>query len=207
MLSVLIGLAAYGLLHSYLAGRGKSWFQQVFSERTYHGLYRIIYNVIAIISILPILYLVAWQSGEVVWTIPLEWEPVLFAIQLVGIVGFAVSLLQIDLLRFAGLKQLYVYVSGGSLPLSSEQLQTGGMYAVVRHPLYLFSLLLLWPVTTMTSAYLGFCIGVTVYFFIGSFYEERRMVEHYGKTYQAYQKRVPWLIPFLNIRKQSERKV
>lgn len=204
MIAVLVGMVLYAFSHSLLAGRGKTWFRRRWGERAYHGLYRLIYNILAVILLLPILYLVVWHPGPIVWAWSLDRELILFAIQILGIVGFAISLFQIDFMRFSGLTQFRVYLSGGTLPLPDEPLQTRGMYALVRHPLYLFSMLLVWPVTTMTGAYLGFAIGVTGYFLLGSFYEERRMVEYYGQDYLDYRRRVPWLIPFLNIRKQSE---
>jgi protein-S-isoprenylcysteine O-methyltransferase Ste14 len=198
MLLVLISMLIYGLIHSLLASREvKDAFQGRLGERVYHGFYRLIYTIIAVVTFLPIAGLVILREGDVVWSIPLEWEPVLFVVQMIGIVGFLVSVFQIDGMRFLGLRQAWAYFNGEPLPLPAEPLSTKGVYAIVRHPLYLFSLLVIWPVQTMTEAYLGFAIGATLYFIVGSYYEERRMVEVFGDQYQAYRERVPWLIPFL----------
>jgi protein-S-isoprenylcysteine O-methyltransferase Ste14 len=149
------------------------------------------------VTLAPALLLVVFRSEGIAWRVDLAWEPVLLAMQAAGLIGFALALLQIDLMRFAGLKQAVAFARGDPLPLPDEALQTRGVYRLVRHPLYLFSLLLLWPVTTMTWAYLGFCVGATLYLGIGSLLEERRMLEAYGEVYEAYRRRVPWLIPFV----------
>lgn len=196
MIPVLIGFFVYSIIHSVLASRSiKHAIRDRIGERAYHGFYRLFYNAIAGITIVPILLLIVFRPGDIVWSLSLDWEPVLFIIQAVGLLGLIVSLLQIDLLRFAGLTQAWAFINKDPLPLPDEKLQTQGIYRFVRHPLYLFSMMVIWPVTTMTEAYLGFCIGATAYFFIGSWYEERRMVQLFGDEYIRYQKRVPWLLP------------
>lgn len=196
MISVFVGIIIYGVVHSILAGqRTKARFQSRFGDRAYHGLYRLFYNVFAVASIAPIFLLVIFFPGGTIWHLDLDWEPLLLIIQAIGLIGLALSLIQIDLGRFLGVSQLHAYLTGGELPLPPEALQTGGLYRLVRHPLYVFSLMVIWPVTTMTYAYFGFCVGATVYFIVGSYYEEKRMVEWFGQSYIEYQKRVPWVLP------------
>ena len=36
---------------------------------------------------------------------------------------------------------------------------------------------------------------VVLYFYVGTFFEERRMVETFGEEYRNYQKRVPRFLP------------
>ncbi len=198
MIPVLLGMLIYGIFHSITASRPvKRAFRNILGERAYHGLYRLAFNVISVITILPILYLVVFHEGDVVWTVDLTWEPLLLLLQGIGVVGFLIALFQTDLIRFAGLSQFIAYLRGEPLPLPDEALKTDGLYGIVRHPLYMFSLLLLWPVSTMTEAYFGFCLGSTLYFIVGSYFEEKRMVRDFGDTYAHYRQRVPWLIPFV----------
>lgn len=198
LIIILIAMLIYGVFHSLMASdRLKSAFRQRMGQRTYQGLYRLFYNALALITLAPILLLVIFRSGSIVWSIPLDWEPLLLIIQAIGLIGLVISLLQIDLMRFAGLKQTHAYFTGGTLPLPLESMQTSGLYGFVRHPLYLFSLMVIWPVTSMTAAYLGFCIGATLYLLIGSIYEERRLIDAYGQEYRDYQARVPWMVPFM----------
>ncbi len=196
MTLVLLAMLFFGVVHTLTAGRFKVVFRKWFGERAYHGLYRLLYNGFSLISLLPAAALMAFNDGGVVWQVPASLEGVFLAIQAAGLLGLVVSVLQIDALRFAGVTQFLNYVTGRTLPLADEPLQTGGLYAWVRHPLYLFSLMVVWPVTTMTWGYLGLSIGITAYFIIGSRYEERRLLAAYGETYARYRAHVPWLLPY-----------
>ncbi len=193
---VIFGMIFFSLSHTWLAGEHfKSRFKNRFGERAFHGLYRFLYNMFSVIVLAPILLYVYLQTGRIIWITPDALEPILLFIQVCGLVGVAVSLLQINLGRFLGISQLLAYIRGDALPLPPEELTTHGVYAISRHPLYLFSLMILWPVTAMTERLLFFNIAATVYFIIGSRYEERRLVKAFGQAYLDYQKRVPWLLP------------
>lgn len=196
---VLLVVLVFSVLHSLTASpKLKDWFKHQFGERVYHGWYRVAYNAFSVVTLLPVFLLIVFLPGATLWQVDNALVAIIFALlQLLGLVCLVISLLQIDWLRFAGLSQLEAYISGKALPLPDEPLQTGGLYALVRHPLYLFSLIVIWFVPTMTVALLAFNVGATLYFIIGSRIEERRMLEAYGDTYRQYQQRVPWLIPFV----------
>jgi hypothetical protein len=72
-------------------------------------------------------------------------------------------------------------------------LRIDGPYKVVRHPLYLFSILFLMLRPTMDLFYLVFLVFIIAYFYIGSFYEERKLVTLFGDQYIKYQASVPRL--------------
>ena len=197
MILVLISVFTFGVIHTLTAGQFKRWFRDRFGERAYDGLYRVFYNILSLITLAPISLLFSLRPGDTVWVIDLRWEPLLLIIQAIGLIGLVISLLQIDLGRFLGISQLFAYLRGAPLPLPDEKLQTGGLYRFVRHPLYLFSILTIWPVTTMTQGYFGFCVGATLYFLIGSIYEERRLIRYFGQDYEDYRKRVSRIVPFI----------
>ena len=92
---------------------------------------------------------------------------------------------------------MIAYFRGTELPLPDEGLATGGLYRVVRHPLYLFSLFIVWSSLSMNEATFALNMGITLYFLIGSIYEEKRMVQGHGQPYVDYQAQVPWMIPML----------
>jgi len=199
-LTIFALFVVYGAFHSLLAANGvKVFFLSLIGKRAYLGLYRLFYNMIATLSLLPILTMVAIEPGDTIWQINAPLSYLLIAIQAIGLIGLTVSLLQIDGMRFLGLRQAAAWLSGDKLPLLEEPLQRGGVYALVRHPLYLFSLLFIWPNATMTVALLGFNIGITVYFVAGSLLEEQKLRQAFGDTYVQYQAEVPWLIPFLRL--------
>lgn len=201
MQEILQGFGAimlYGIIHSLLAALGiKSLFRKLIGERAYQGWYMLFFNVIAVILLLPVLWLLASDSDETIWRIDAPWRYALLAVQAVGLIGLALSLLQIDGMRFLGVRQALTWLRGDSLPLPSETLQTSGVYALVRHPLYLFTLMVIWPVATMTATWFGFCLGATLYFVIGSRLEEQKLHQFFGEAYENYRARTPWLIPFV----------
>lgn len=196
-LNVIIALLAFGLFHSVTAALGfKALMVALLGQRGYLGLYRLLYNILSVITLAPVFWLMGRDPGAAIWSVQGAGAMLLQVINGIGLLGVIISLLQIDLWRFAGVKQALAYVAGEPLPLPEEPLSFGGLYGLVRHPLYLFSLLWVWSQPTMSAAWLGFAIGATLYFALGSLVEEQKLVRQFGNTYVEYQKRVPWLIPF-----------
>lgn len=193
----LLTILVFGLLHSLMAALGfKHRMRRLLGERGYEGFYRLLYNGLSAITFLPVVLLVMLAPATTLWHIAMPWAAILLGLQLVALACLVIAVLQADPLRFAGLKQALVYLRGDPLPLPPEPLQTGGFYGLVRHPLYLFSLLTLWPTPIMTDTLLGFVIGATAYFVVGSRIEERRLAREFGDSYASYRQRVPWLLPW-----------
>jgi protein-S-isoprenylcysteine O-methyltransferase Ste14 len=70
-----------------------------------------------------------------------------------------------------------------------------GPYQWVRHPLYLFMILMIWSCPDLTCDRLLFNGLWTVWIVIGSILEERDLVLEFGDVYRQYQRKVPMLIP------------
>jgi len=197
-INIILALLAFGVLHSLTAAIGvKAVFVAMMGERAYLGLYRLFYNTVSAITLLPILLLMVAQPGAAVWALDGAAALGFYALQGLGLLGLAVSLLQIDGMAFLGVKQVAAYFAGEKLPLPPEPLAVGGVYALVRHPLYFFSLLFLWFSPQMSAAGLGLALGASVYFVVGSWLEERKLVRYFGQPYIEYQRRVAWMIPFV----------
>jgi protein-S-isoprenylcysteine O-methyltransferase Ste14 len=81
-------------------------------------------------------------------------------------------------------------------PDKSSALTTSGFYRWVRHPLYFFSLLFIWLTPALTINLLIVFVLFTLYFYIGSIYEEKRLLAEFGEAYRKYQEHVPRLVPF-----------
>ncbi|MEO0562468.1 MAG: NnrU family protein, partial [Chloroflexota bacterium] len=185
----------FAITHSILARLSvKGWFRTKMGEREYEGFYRILYNVVSVLTLLPAGLVLISDAGSIMWSVEGPIAIGFRLLQLIGLVGLSLSILQIDGGRFIGTSQVVAYLTGEPLPLPPEPLQTGGVYRIVRHPLYLFSLMLLWFTPTMTSTSLVFVICATAYFMIGSWFEERTMIKLFGAPYQKYQrKQVKWM--------------
>ena len=85
-------------------------------------------------------------------------------------------------------------------PQKQEPLRTTGLYAVVRHPLYVCDIL--WPlgIALLFRSVIGTAL-VVVWFLVAAqlaLFEEEQLLEAYGDEYRAYQSKVRWrLIPSL----------
>ncbi len=187
---IFAAFTAYSILHSLLASlRVKGWAYKRFGERG-ERLYRLGYNVIGVITLLPILALLALLPGEELYSWPSPWIYLALLMQFLGALIIIIGLLQTGVWSFFGLGWLF-----GEEDSSPENLITTGLYSRMRHPLYTGGLLLLWFMPIMTSGLLAFNLAATLYLYIGSIFEERRLQAAFGDQYTRYQRRVPRLIP------------
>jgi len=205
MLEFTLSFIAWAIVHSLTAAAiPKAWIRQKSGDAAYEGLYRLAYNLFAAVTFLPVLFLLATKVPEtVLWSATGNYLWLARGLQLVGVLGLLYSLFQTDVWEFAGIRQAlrYLYRSEGATKPS--KLVTNGAYALVRHPLYLFSLIILWfnPVVRVDTVI--FNLLSTLYFWMGSRYEERRLAAHFGEEYREYQQRVPYLFP-LRLNRKSE---
>ena len=200
MLSILLifaAMAVWGALHSVLASlKSRALSNRWLGKRLSEGIYRLAYNLVAALTFLPVLALVALLPNRSLYSFPAWILPVTGFIQLASALMLLIVLLQVDLPHFLGLRQLARWLQGRPDPRDQPQLYTGGMYGWVRHPLYFFSLVALWLTPAMTTNILAFNIGATLYFWLGSIFEERKLVEQFGDAYRQHQRRVPRLLPW-----------
>ncbi len=188
---LLLALAIWGVVHSFLASHlAKDLFRLKIGSMDF---YRLAYNVFAGISFLPILYLMAVLPDQVVYKVPFPWNLVMFGGQTLSVILLAVAFLQTDSLSFIGLRQLYQEERSGALVIH-------GLYKIVRHPLYTFSLLFLWLTPTVSQNSLTVYIGSTLYILIGAYFEERKLLREFGEAYANYQRSTSMLIPGLGRR-------
>jgi protein-S-isoprenylcysteine O-methyltransferase Ste14 len=182
--------ALYGVVHSWLARLSvKNWFRQAFGPETDRW-YRLAYNLFAVVTFLPMFILMAVLPQKTIYIVPTPWRWVMVVGQLAALAGAGITVLQTGPFHFIGLSQLLT-----DRPTENTPLNFRGMYRWVRHPLYFFSLIFLWLTPAMTTNTLTAYILFTLYFQIGSEYEEKRMVEEFGDVYESYRKSVPRLFP------------
>jgi protein-S-isoprenylcysteine O-methyltransferase Ste14 len=189
---ILISFLLYGLIHSWLASlRIRSQVRRRFGPST-DRVFRLLYNLIAFITLLPILLLPIFFVDKVLYRIPYPWIGLTIGLQALSIFALLYGLLQTGVMSFLGLRQLISTTRD-----NSTKFVTNGLYRWVRHPLYTAGLLIIWLFPIMTCNFLALNIGITAYIIIGALLEERKLEGEFGEAYVEYKKSTPMLIPFI----------
>jgi protein-S-isoprenylcysteine O-methyltransferase Ste14 len=83
-----------------------------------------------------------------------------------------------------------------------------GPFKYTRHPIYFFSICFLTLRPVMDLFYLILLLCIIIYFYIGSIYEEKKLIEKFNGKYEDYQKRVPRMVPSMVFKRKyfSEKK-
>ncbi|GAB1421281.1 hypothetical protein MASR2M15_14360 [Anaerolineales bacterium] len=197
MFLIILFMLIFGTIHSLTARHStKEKVRAMLGERLYEGWYRLFYNLLSVLLLIPPFLILFTEKSPILWSVDGVVKIIFIGIQLLGMVGLLLSILQIDGLRFMGLTQLSAYLQNKALPLPLEPLQTQGVYALVRHPLYLFSMIVLWFMPEVSANYFVIALSISIYFIIGSIFEENQMLRYYGQSYQDYRRKVPRLLPF-----------
>lgn len=188
---LLLSLALWGVIHSILASHFFKDMVRGMVGKQGMRFYRFGYNVFSVVSFAPILYLMLILPDQLLYQVPVPWKYIMFAGQGLAVAFLLIALLQTDTLSFIGLKQFFVEEE------EAGQLVTRGLYRVVRHPLYTFSLLFLWLTPTMSVNSLTLYLGATLYILVGAYFEERKLLRDFGAAYADYKRKTPMLIPGL----------
>ena len=178
----------FALHHSLFARTPvRAWMARSVSPR----LERSIYVWFASVSFAAVCWF--WQAaGAPFWDAegPTRW--LMRAAQVSGIVFTLWAARALDGMSLAGIRQLDHPLPPSGVETSSATLQHTGPYGVVRHPIYLGWLLIVWPAPLFTPSHLIFAGITSAYLVIATFYEERSLHETFGPAYADYAKRVRW---------------
>lgn len=192
-LYLVIASILWGVMHSILASRAVKDAARRFFGPVSDRLYRFSYNVFSVASIFPIMLMLFTFPDQPLYAIPEPWVYLSVLVQGAAFFALAAGVMQTGLLEFAGLR-----------PETPPRLVTDGLYAYVRHPLYLAGLVFLWAWPDMTVNRLALWVVFSLYVVIGAVFEERKLLEDFGDEYAVYKTRAPMLLPKLKIR--GERK-
>lgn len=117
--------------------------------------------------------------------------------------GIALSIAQIFgvVLTIASARIVGVWeLAGVTQPDHTKAIEfrAAGPFGLVRHPIYLGWIVMVFAVPTMTASQMLFAIVSTGYLIAAIPFEERSILEAHGEAYAAYQKQMKWkLIPFI----------
>lgn len=184
-------ISIFGLQHSIMARKSfkKSWIK-IIPKPIERSVYVLISGLLCL--------LIAWQwepLGGWLWQFaPATIANVIFmTIFTSGIVFLLASSFLINHFELFGLQQSYLHLTDKKN--GPPRFTDFAFYRLTRHPIYLGLFLTLWstPEMSMTRFMLALCI--TMYIYVGIYFEEKDLVSEYGEQYRMYRQQVPKLIP------------
>ena len=182
----LVGFAA---LHSLLASLPvKSIARKRFGSRV-DPWYPVFFSATAAVTLLPLVALIIYRPGRLLYILPSPWIWIFFALQL--LIGLA------SLKAFLDAPHRFLIRAQLAGPGSPQAFALGikGIYCWIRDPFLLSGFLLLWLTPFMTENMLPVYLLATVYLFLGSMHWESRLAHQFGEEYLAYKKEVRRMIP------------
>lgn len=189
-ITLVLAWLIFGVLHSVLAYQPlKNRLEKQLKAK--YKYYRLSYSIFATIN----LALVIWYHISITkyWL----WQPPLAQQIIAGILVLISSALMLLCMKkyFADLSGIDALTG----KRATVHLETTGIHALVRHPLYTVTIAFVWSLflwQPLLSNVIS-CICITLYTRIGIYFEEKKLVQLFGVDYQLYQITVPMLMPKL----------
>jgi len=159
--------------------------------------YRIFYNLFSLMSFY-LFYIISPKPAINIYDLDYPFDIMMLLFQVLSLLGLWWAAKPINLKEFLGVDQVIRYLQN---KYSSEELdelpklhfENGFKY--VRHPIYFFSILFLGFRPSMDLFYLVMFVLIIIYFYVGSIYEEKKLVNIFGVQYVEYQQKVPRMFP------------
>ena len=177
--------SAFALHHSVFARSGA---KDALTRVVPPALERTTYVWIA--SLMFIAVCAVWQPVPgVVWSIDGAGAILMRLIQLAGVVFTLAAARHLDILDLSGIRAARGVPSSRPLKLDDY-----GPYGLVRHPIYLGWILMVWPAPFMNGTRLVFAAISTLYLIVAIPFEERDLHRTFGPAYRDYANRVRFKI-------------
>ena len=188
-----IALSLWCVLHSAMISTSAIALAQKFLRR-YFKFYRLIYNTISVLTLLPILGFMLSISSIPIF----KWSGFFRIFQAAlffgGLFFLVAGAKNYDGLQFIGLRQIMSNKHQKGLTESGE-LHTEGILQATRHPWYLAGILILWARDLNSVSVLVNSI-FSVYLVVGAILEEKKIVHEFGEEYTEFQSRVSMIFPY-----------
>lgn len=197
LLITLLLFALFAVIHTITAGRGVK--QYILSRFPgFSAFYRLAYNALSLLT-LWLFYELSPKPHYILFDLPYPWDFIILIPKILAGAGFIYTMQHFDGAEFLGIRQAVVYIRTGKAdadPDAASVFTAKGPYRYSRHPLYLFSIIFLLSQPFVNWFYALFTLFCIIYFYAGSWYEERKLLERFGEQYAEYQKRVPRIFPW-----------
>ena len=203
-----LATAAFGVVHSLLASStAKDGAARIFGTRARNAFYRPFFIAQSFASLAALAAVVFKGRSRTLYEV--RGAPAI-AMQILRTSGIAYAVWAVRHIGFeeiTGLRGLAQWSRGeehvdpepeaqGPARKGGMALDTGGPFALSRHPLNLSPLPVFWLAPKMTTRWLAFSVAATAYLVLGSRHEEARLARAHGRQrYDRYRRRVPFFVP------------
>ena len=187
-----VALLLFGIQHSVMARPAfKRWFTRFIDPSVERSTY-VLATALAIGGMCHL-----WiPFGSAIWQV--ESDVGVYLIRGIAAFGWLFLFLatfMINHFELFGLRQTFDPMQGKVAPAATFKMS--GFYKIVRHPIQTGVLFGIWAVPMSTASHLVFATGISVYIFIGLYFEEKDLIQEFGETYLDYMQRVKRVIPFI----------
>lgn len=193
---VIFALTCFGISHTFLASlKVKNYLKNNYPKVL--PFYRLFYNLSSLL-ILYFFFLYLPQPDIIVYDLINPYDFIILGLQLLSLLGLILAFRFFSFKEFIGISQIKRWYQGHYNPDDLDEkmsLKIKGPYRYMRHPVYFFSIMFLVLRPLMDITYLTVVICFVIYFYIGSYYEEKKLVKIFGDDYINYQKNVPRIFP------------
>lgn len=199
-IKVFLAFAAYAAIHSLLlteAARGAG--EMALGSRAFRGLFRLGFSVQAVVLLIPVVLYAAALPDRELFHVTGSPAWFLWAVRLAALGFIFYCVARFGATEFLGFKQFRAWRRGEAIPgdgVETGELVVGGPYEWIRHPMYSAGFLALWAEPHWTWNYGAFALAASLYLWLGSLHEERRLVKFYGESYRRYMDRTPRYVPW-----------
>ncbi len=187
---LLFGWIQFSVFHSVFAAL---WFKQMCGNimRRWFTYYRPMYSLFATLSLVLAIYLHVKAPSTYLIN---ENTGLKIAAVISGTAGI--------IIMYVSGRKYFMHITGLDViikPDKENKLELGGLHKLIRHPLYSGTLLFVWSfflwqplIKNGLSA-----ASITIYVYIGTYFEEKKLILEFGETYKRYKKNVPMFIPYI----------
>ncbi len=195
VLHVILAWTAFAGFHSLTVSEGyEDLARRWMGNRAYDGYHRLLFTAYSLFAFLLLVLYLRSLPDQPLYRLEGAGRLLLHAVQLSGAAFLFWT--PWDLKEFVGIRQWERSRKGTPRePGRNGRLFTGKAYGIVRHPLYFGISVILVFHPVQSRATLVSTAMMILYFYVGTFFEERRMVRTFGQEYRDYQRRVPRFLP------------
>lgn len=194
-LRVIAAWTAFAVFHSLTVSEGyERLVRRWMGSRAFDAYHRLLFTAYSVCAFLVLVFYLRSLPDSPLYRLESPVRLLFHAVQLCGVAFLFWT--PWDIREFVGFRQWKRHRRGEPAePGRNDRLFAHKAYGVVRHPLYFgISVVLAFHPVQSRNTFLS-TVLVVLYFYVGTFFEEHRMVRKFGEEYRKYQERVPRFLP------------